>query len=109
MGALSVGASCSTRSTCSRRVLGQGTAHRLRSVHCSSTTFMAGPASFRAAFNPAHDLLAGAVKTAHHGSLGNPQGTSGLLVGEAGDIDRDQNVSMLGRKGGDPCVDLVGL
>jgi hypothetical protein len=43
--------------------------------------------------DPAHDLLTGAIETAHHGPLVNPKSASRFLVREAGDVDGDEDVA----------------
>ena len=61
------------------------------------------------AFDAAHHLLAGAVETAHHRALADPQGFGRLLVGEAGDVDGDEDVAEVVGKRGDRGVELAGL
>ena len=62
-----------------------------------------------AALDPAHDLLAGAVETAHHRSLADPQRARRLLVREAGDVDGDEDVAEIVGERGDRRVELAGL
>ena len=66
-------------------------------------------ASGRAALDSAHDLLAGAVETAHHRALADAQRACRLLVGEAGDVDCHEDVAEVARKRGDRRVELGGL
>src|SRR5207247_1585928 len=56
-----------------------------------------------------HHLLAGAVQAAHHRALADAEGACRLLVGEAGDVDRDEHVAEIGRERGDRRVELAGL
>ena len=56
-----------------------------------------------------HDLLAGAVEAAHHRALADAQGTCRFLVGEAGDVDGDENVAEIARERGDRGVKLADL
>src|SRR4029077_15062313 len=62
-----------------------------------------------AALDQPHDLLPSAVEATHDGALGNPQSPRRLLVREAGDVDRDEHVAIVGRKRGDRRIDLAGL
>ena len=63
----------------------------------------------RPAVDLAHHLLAGTEEAAHHRSLANPQGSSCLLVGEAGDVDRDEDVPEVVRQRSDDGIQLTGL
>ena len=55
------------------------------------------------------DLLPRAVEAAHHRSLANPERTRRLLVGEARDVDRDEDVAEVVGQRGDGGIDLIGL
>src|SRR6266571_2760844 len=65
--------------------------------------------SCRAALDSAHDLLAGAIEAAHHRTLADAQGACCLLVGEAGDVDSDEDVTEIARKCGDRGIELGRL
>ena len=62
-----------------------------------------------ATLDSAHDLLPGAVEAAHHRPLADAQGARRFLVGEAGDVDGDEDVAEIARKRGDRRVELAGL
>src|SRR6266508_447678 len=76
---------------------------------CGASPAAAYPVNPLAALDPAHDLLAGTVEAAHHRALADAQGARRLLVGKAADVDRDKDVTEIGRQGGDGGVELAGL
>jgi RNA polymerase sigma factor (sigma-70 family) len=53
--------------------------------------------------------LAGAVEAAHHSPLTDAQGACRFSVGEAGDVDGDEDVAEIVRERGDRGVELAGL
>jgi hypothetical protein len=53
--------------------------------------------------------LAGTVKTAHHGAFTDPEGSCCFFVGEARDVDGNENVAKIGGKLGDRGVELARL
>ena len=53
--------------------------------------------------------MASAVEAAHDRALTDAQGACRLLVGEAGDVDGDEDVAEVVRQGGDRRLELAGL